>query len=134
MNSVFSVIGVAVIAALLCVLLRRENAAYGVLISIGAGVVLLLLVAEPLYTLLARISELSDHIPLQTSWIAVMLKIVGVCFLGEWAIQLCRDAQENAVAVKLEICIRILVLFLCLPVLTQLIELIFSLLGGIETT
>ncbi|MBS6475827.1 MAG: hypothetical protein KH354_07620, partial [Clostridiales bacterium] len=46
----------------------------------------------------------------------------------------CKDAQENAIAVKLEICIRILVLFLCIPILSQLIELIFSLLGGAKVT
>lgn len=130
MESVFSFIAIAIIAVLLCVLLRKENAAYGLFVSIAAGLILLLAVLEPMRTLLTQITQLADRIPLHSSWIAAMIKIVGVCFLGEWAIQLCKDAQENAIAVKLEICIRILVLFLCIPILSQLIELIFSLLGG----
>ena len=134
MESVFSFIAIAIIAVLLCVLLRKENAAYGLFVSIAAGLILLLAVLEPMRTLLTQITQLADRIPLHSSWIAAMIKIVGVCFLGEWAIQLCKDAQENAIAVKLEICIRILVLFLCIPILSQLIELIFSLLGGAKLT
>ncbi|MBS6474670.1 MAG: hypothetical protein KH354_01590, partial [Clostridiales bacterium] len=51
MESIFSFIAIAIIAVLLCVLLRKENAAYGLFVSIAAGLILLLAVLEPMRTL-----------------------------------------------------------------------------------
>lgn len=64
------------------------------------------------------------------AWLGPLLKIVGVAFLGEWGVQLCRDAGENAIAVKLEMGVKIVLLVLCIPVIAQLLNLITSLLNG----
>ena len=53
-----------------------------------------------------------------------------MAFLGEWGVQLCKDAGENAIAVKLEMGVKIVLLVLCIPVISQLLNLITSLLNG----
>ena len=130
MSDIFTLLGIAVTAAVASALLKREGAHWGLIISAAAGVILFITVLPELQDIISALSGLADVSQLGSAWLGPLLKIVGVAFLGEWGVQLCRDAGENAIAVKLEMGVKIVLLVLCIPVIAQLLNLITSLLNG----
>ena len=67
-----------------------------------------------------------------SEWIGLIIKITVAALLGEWGIGVCRDAGENAVSVKLEIAVKALLLVMSLPIVLELLELIFRVLEDIK--
>ena len=59
-----------------------------------------------------------------------MLKVIGTAYLAQFAADLCRDAGESAVAGKVELAGRVLILALCLPVLMSILEMVGSILSN----
>ena len=84
----------------------RNRAAGGASGALGAG---------------ARDSGLDD------SFMQQLLKIAGLSLLLDFAAQTCRDAQEEALALKVEFAGRVLLLSSALPVLQALLSQLVSL-------
>ena len=61
--------------------------------------------------------------------VGTLALVIGVAYLAQFASDLCRDAGEGAVAGKVELAGRVLILALCLPVFAAILELIGSILS-----
>lgn len=59
---------------------------------------------------------------------STMLKVTGIAYIAEFGVQACKDAGENAIASKVELGAKILILSLCVPVVMNLLELLASIL------
>jgi stage III sporulation protein AD len=55
------------------------------------------------------------------------MKVMGIAYLTEFGSLICRDAGENAVGSKLELCGKIMVLVLALPIFSAALDMIFDL-------
>jgi stage III sporulation protein AD len=61
-------------------------------------------------------------------YITTILKVIGIAYLADFGAQLCKDAGESAIAAKIELGGKILILLLAIPILTALMELILKIL------
>ena len=113
--------GFAVCAALVALILRRLRPEAGWGVSLGAGAIVLLA------ALVRGIASLSAMSGLDDSFMQQLLKIAGLSLLLDFAAQTCRDAQEEALALKVEFAGRVLLLSSALPVLQALLSQLVSL-------
>ena len=103
----------------------RPEAGWGV--SLGAGAIVLLAALPALSALVRGIASLSAMSGLDDSFMQQLLKIAGLSLLLDFAAQTCRDAQEEALALKVEFAGRVLLLSSALPVLQALLSQLVSL-------
>lgn len=52
----------------------------------------------------------------------IVLKIVGVAYLAEFGADICRDADEKALATKIEIAAKVGVVVLAIPIIVAILE------------
>lgn len=107
--------GFAVCAALVALILRRLRPEAGWGVSLGAGAIVLLAALPALSALVCGIASLSAMSGLDDSFMQQLLKIAGLSLLLDFAAQTCRDAQEEALALKVEFAGRVLLLSSALP-------------------
>ena len=100
--------GFAVCAALVALILRRLRPEAGWGVSLGAGAIVLLAALPALSALVRGIASLSAMSGLDDSFMQQLLKIAGLSLLLDFAAQTCRDAQEEALALKVEFAGRVL--------------------------
>ncbi|HEY8552693.1 MAG TPA: stage III sporulation protein AD, partial [Thermaerobacter sp.] len=74
------------------------------------------------------LQEVADRADLDARYTATLLKIVGVAYLAEFGAQLCRDAGESALAAKVELAGKVVILLLAVPILMAVLELLIGLL------
>ena len=120
----------AVVAAVLCVLLREHAKPTAMLLSLLACAGILLLgmqVFAPVLTVMEQMERLSG---LSGDVIAPMLKVAGIGMLTQIASGVCVDAGENALAKAVEMSGSILAIYLSLPLLSSLLTMMEKLLGG----
>jgi stage III sporulation protein AD len=72
--------------------------------------------------------ELVNRAGINYFFLATVLKILGVAYLGEFASAICSDAGEQAVARKVEFASKIIIAILALPIIVAIIESLMELL------
>ena len=127
--TVFKVIGIALTAVAAALVLRAYRPELGLQIAVAASVLILVLTLDELAAMSGFLREVLGRYQIDTAYLTVMLKVIGVAYLAQFASDLCRDAGEGAVAGKVELAGRVLILALCLPVLAAILELIGSILS-----
>lgn len=60
-------------------------------------------------------------------YVETILKIIGIAYIAEFAAQITKDAGQGAMASKIELGGKILILAMAIPILTVMIETIIQL-------
>lgn len=117
-----SLAALAVVVALLAVVVRQYKAEYGMAVGVAGGVLLLLLILAQMTGMRDFFTGLIDQAGIEQEWLSLLLKALGICYITQFASDCCRDAGETALASKAELAGRIAVVLLALPMLSQLLE------------
>ena len=128
--NVVGIAGIAVCAAVIASMLRRYHQEYAVLLGIAAGVVILLEIFANIAPVMRQIGTLLSATGISAGYAVILLKTLGVCFLTQFAADACRDAQENALAAKVELGGKIAIVVLALPLFEQIAKTVNGLIGG----
>ena len=127
--AVFKIVGIALMAVAASLVLRAYRPELGLQIAVAAGVLILMLTLDELIALSSFLSETLARLQIDPGYLKVMLKVIGTAYLAQFAADLCRDAGESAVAGKVELAGRVLILALCVPVLLSLLDMVGSILS-----
>ena len=127
--TVWQMVGLCVIAALLCVVLRPLHPELAMILSLAAGSILLLAVVGEVGQVLALAQKMMEKAHLPGAYMPILLKALGICLLTQVACDTCRDAGETALSVKLEMAGKIAVLVLSLPLFEEILMVIQALIA-----
>jgi stage III sporulation protein AD len=123
------VVGLAVIVTVIGAVLRQIKPEMALQLSILAGVTIFLLVMDKILIVIDLLGKLADQANVNSYYLLIVLKIVGVAYLAELGCQICRDAGENALATKVEIAAKIFVIVLAIPIIVAIMESMMKLLA-----
>lgn len=122
-----SVIGIAGIV--LAILVKEAKPEYSFYLTFAAGIAILFFSAGRLSDLLGSIREIQQYLPIENTYMDLLLKMVGITYVGQFSASICRDAGYASVAVQIELFARLSVLAISMPILTALLETIHEFLG-----
>lgn len=117
------------IAAVLWIIVSKQGKEFSLTLSIGVCCLVLILMSgylDPVLDLIARLEQLAG---LKQEWISVMLKAVGIGLVVEIGSLICTDAGNAALGKTLQIAGTIVVLWLSVPLMRGLLELLERVLG-----
>jgi stage III sporulation protein AD len=120
---IFAVVGAAMMAMMLAVVLRELKKEYAVLLSVACCALLLLWAISALTPVLDRLLELARITQLDTEYGEILLKALGISICTQLAADACRDAGESAIGSKVELCGRACVVLLSLPMFQEVLSL-----------
>ena len=123
-----AVIGIT--GVLLALQIRHTKPEYAVYRRVATGVFLLLLAAHRLEVVVVSVRLIQSSISIQSSYIQVLLKIIGITYISEFAADICRDAGYSAIAGQIGIFAKLSILAVSMPIVTALLDTIHSFLGG----
>ena len=93
--SILSICGVAVLSVALALTVRRYSAEQAMLLSLGAGVVILLCVIKEVLESVNTISSMLAAAGIKAEYILILLKTLGICFVTEFT---CDSVSEAGMA------------------------------------
>lgn len=97
-----SAVGAGLICAVLAVVLGQYRPEYRTLVSLGAGVLILMLVLENILPAVQQIESVFSLTGMDLNYGEILMKAVGICFFTQLASDVCRDAGEGSAASKIE--------------------------------
>jgi len=121
---IFQIVGLALVAAILSVLLRNQRPELALQISIVTGIIIFLVMAFKISAVLTLLQNLANKINIDLVYINTILKIVGISYITSFDAEVCRDAGESFIASKIEFAGKILIMILTIPILMAVLEII----------
>ena len=126
----FAICIAAVAATILAVTLKRYNPEISMLLAIGAGVIIFVLVLNQIPQALSQINTLLSRAGMPLQYGQVLFKALGICFLCQFSSDACKDAGQSALAFKVELAGKLMIVLLALPMLEDIINTAVALMGA----
>ena len=114
----------AVAGVLLAMVLKKERPEFGIVISIVVCACIFFSVLGRLSILLAAVGRLRDLATLDLGYFRTILKMIGITYVAELAVSLCKDAGYATIASQIEMFSKISILLLAFPVIEAFLQLI----------
>lgn len=123
MTVVFSFAALGLFTAILALYLKETGFPTGALLVTICGGVILLMRLLPYFTeLFDTITEIATASGLHTDYLGLVLKVVGIAYVGEFAASVCRDAGESSIAKKMELGTKVIIMVVAMPLLEQILS------------
>ena len=123
---VIKIIAIALVAVVLIILLKQYKPEFAIYISLITGVLILVLVMDKLTGVINLLQSISSKTSINNNFLNLLIKITGVAFLSEFAVSVCKDSGESAIASKIELGTKIIIISMSIPIISSLLELILK--------
>lgn len=128
MDEVIKIIGMGLISLIIIIIIKQYKPEFAIYVSIIAGIVIIYLIFNKLEGIINLLKTISSKSGINNEFLELLLKITGIAFLAEFAINLCKDSGEGAIASKIEMGTKVIIVSMSIPIISSLLEVITKLL------
>lgn len=121
---IIKIMGIGIISLIVLIIIKQYRPEFSVFISIVAGIIIFSLVFERISGIINILRTLTNKIGVNSTYISILLKITGIAILTEFAVSLCKDAGETAIANKVDFGGKIIIISISIPIIVALLEII----------
>lgn len=125
---IVKIIGIGITALIVIIILKQYKPEFTVYVSIVAGAIMLLMVMDKLNAIVDLLESLTNKAGTGSTFLKILLKITGIAILTEFAVSICKDSGESAIASKIDLGGKIIIISISIPIITALLELIINIL------
>ena len=118
---------IGIIGMILSLILKKENSGMSVIIGIVVGIIIFMGVLPKIEAVIQMLHKIVSKSEVDIKYIDVILKIIGISYISQFASQVCSDAGEGAIASNIEFAGKVIIIVMSAPVLMGLIEMILNL-------
>ena len=119
---IIKIIGIGLISLIIILILRQYKPEYAIYVSLIAGILILTLSLGQLSGIIDLLKDISSKANINTKFLSLLLKITGISFLTEFAVSISKDSGETAIANKIDIGGKVLIIVISIPIITALLE------------
>lgn len=127
MEEVIKIIGIGFISLIIIIIIKQYKPEFAIYISIITGVIIICLIMDKLEGIINLLKNISLKSGINNQFLGLLLKITGIAFLAEFAINLCKDSGEGAIASKIEMGGKVIIVSMSIPIISSLLEVILKL-------
>ena len=125
---VIKIIGIALIGLIIIIILKQYKPEFSIYISLLVGVLILLLITDKLTGIINLLQSIANKASINSEFLSLLIKMTGIAFLSEFAVSICKDSGEGALASKIEIGTKIIIISMSIPIISSLLEIILKVL------
>ncbi|RYL87841.1 stage III sporulation protein AD [Sporolactobacillus sp. Y61] len=128
---ILQIAGLGLAATFLALVLKEKNPVFALLLSVIVGTFIFIMLIDQIRLVLDMLRKMAVTAHLNGAYVATVLKIIGIAYIAEFSIQIAKDAGQNALAGKIELAGKILILVMAIPILTAIIETVVNMMPQI---
>ena len=123
---IIKIVGIGLVSLVLIIIMKQYKPEFALYISAIAGLLIIFLVLDKLAGIIDLLMSLSDKANINRDFIVILLKITGIAILSEFAISICKDSGEAAIASKIDFGAKIIMVAISIPIIASLLEMILK--------
>ena len=119
---IVKIAALGIVGTLLGILLKGQKKEYELFVTWGVSLCIFYFIMSKLELVLSVVNQMQEYVSLDTSYIAILVKMIGITYVSEFSANLCKDAGYQAVAGQIEMFGKLSILVISMPVLLVLLE------------
>ena len=125
---VLKIIGIGLISLIIIIIIKQYIPEFAVYISLLAGVLILVIVFGKVSGIITMLNNLANKSSINKEFLNLLIKITGIAFLTEFAVSICKDSGETAIASKIDIGGKVTIIAISIPIISSLLETVIKVL------
>lgn len=125
---IFQITAIGIIGAILAITVKPYRPEFSMLISIVTGVLILFQIISAVSGVFAEFQTIIEKSGVDIRYFALVVKIIGIAYVTQFAAEICKDAGENSVALKVELAGKVFVMMLTMPIIAEFLQIIIGIL------
>ena len=125
---IIKIIGIGFIGVIIIILIKQYRPEFAMYVSIGAGILIFSIIAGKLSGIIEVLKSFTNKTSINNEFLTLLIKITGIAILTEFAVSICKDSGESAIASKIELGSKIIVISMSIPIISSLLEIILKIL------
>jgi len=125
---IIQIVGLGFVATILIVILKDQSPQFAFLLTIITGITIFLFLLGKISAVISMLEKLAIQAKVNMVYLETILKIIGIAYIAEFGAQIMKDAGQSAIASKIELAGKILIMVMAIPILSVIIETIINLL------
>lgn len=122
------IVGVGFVTLVIVLILKEYKKDFAIYAALIGGAIILFMSFETIRIIINFIEKISNNTSYNSELITILLKITGISILIEYAVSICKDANESSIGSKIDFAGKILIISMSIPIisstLTTLLELL----------
>ncbi len=86
------------------------------------------MVLSKISAIINLLTSLTNNVSINNSFIVLLIKITGIAILTEFAVSICKDSGETAIANKIDMGGKVIIVSISIPIIAGLLETIVKIL------
>lgn len=128
MEEIIKIIGIGLIALILIIIIKQYRPEFALYISLIAGVFILYFALDEIKNVIELLKQICEKSGVNSKFLSILIKMTGIAFLAEFAISICKDSGEGAIASKIELGSKAIIISMSVPIIYNLLEVILKIL------
>lgn len=125
---VIKIIGIGLISLIIIIIVRQYKPEFTLYISLLAGALILLFIMGKIEGIIDLLTSLSNKTAINNEFLILLIKITGIAFLTEFAVSICKDTGESAIASKVDMGGKVIIVSMSIPIISSLLETVVEIL------
>ena len=115
-------------ALIIIIIIKQYKPEFTIYVSLISGALILALVFTRISGIIDLLSNIASKSSLNNQFLGLLIKITGVAFLTEFAVSICKDSGESAIANKIDLGGKVTIISMSIPIIAGLLETIINIL------
>lgn len=125
---IIKIIGVGLISLIIIIIVRQYKPEFTLYVSLLAGALILIFIMDKIDGIIDLLTSLANKTAINNQFLLLLIKITGIAFLTEFAVSLCKDSGENAIANKVDMGGKVIIVSMSIPIISSLLETVIEIL------
>lgn len=113
---------IGVVGVFLAVPLKNYKSEYSMLVSVGTCICIFVYLVTKLEILVDYVEQLETVLHLDGNYLKMLMKMIGITYVAQFASEICKDAGYGAVGTQIEMFGKVSILFVSMPIMMALLE------------
>lgn len=127
METLLKICAIGIASLIIISIVKTYKPEFTVEVTLCAGMILLYFIIDSLKYGFGFIANIYEDLSYGKEYFPIILKVLGIAYITEFAAAICQDAGEKSIASKVELAGKIAIFFAAIPVFTSLLDLLNSL-------
>jgi len=119
---IFKIIIIAFVSVAMCMILKQTRPEFAMLTALMTIIVIIFFSMNYVGQVVDLIKDLSNKAGMSLEVITIILKIIGISYIVEFASNICKDSGENAIASKVEFAGKCIILVLGMTIIGNFVN------------
>lgn len=124
---IFKVVSFCIIATILIIIIKQQKPEIALLLTIVATISVMLFAIYKMGDIFNLLDNLAGKSGISKDFLVIIIKVTIIAYIVEFGKNICTDAGQSAIATKLEMAGKVIIVTLSLPIINSLINILTGL-------